>query len=92
MTSSSDSNTEPEEGSVEEEEEFTSDTNVRVKYLGSVLSFVIIAWFLLLVTLSAANVISLSSVTGMISTVLVMLVLAAGTWVFGIDLFDKWSG
>jgi len=82
----------PQEDSNEDEDEsFTNETD-RLKWLGSLMAaFTIIAFFGLIYA-AALGYASFEPITASIFTVLALLVLAAGTWTFGIDLIDKYTG
>lgn len=81
-----------DESEQKDDESFTEDTDVRIKWLGSVLSTFTIVSFFGLVYAVAFGYASFEPVTGAVFTILALLVLAAGTWTFGIDLIDKYTG
>jgi hypothetical protein len=80
----------PENPDEEHGEAFTDDASVRVKYLGSGLAFIVICSFIGLVTISVLGYGSLNSISAGTFSVLALLVLAAGTYAFGIDLVKKY--
>jgi len=83
----------PQEDPDEDEDgSFTNETDTRLKWLGSIMAaFTIIAFFGLIYA-AALGYASFEPITASIFTVLALLVLAAGTWTFGIDLIDKYTG
>lgn len=86
-------NVESDENDGGDEDNFTTKTNVRVKYLGSFIALLIIGGFLGLVYLVALGHASTENLTTLgLGGAFITLVLAAGTWTFGIDLLDKWNG
>jgi hypothetical protein len=87
MTNETESTPEDEDG-----ESFTDETDVRVKWLGSVMASFVITAFFGLVYATALGYATLDPITASVFTVLALLVLAAGTWTFGIDLIDKYTG
>lgn len=80
------------EDSAEDDESFTSSTDVRVRWLGSLMAFLTITAFFGLVYAVSFGYATLEPITASVFSVLALLVLAAGTWVFGIDLIDKYRG
>jgi len=75
-----------------EDESYTTSDNVRVRFLGSALSSVIIlAWFGLMYAV-AFGYASLGGIGASAFTTTVMIVLAATGWVFGVDLVRQWLG
>lgn len=85
--------TPPQEDSTEDEDEsFTSETDTRIKWLGSAMAAFTITAFFGLVYAVALGYASFAPITASVFTVLALLVLAAGTWTFGIDLIDKYTG
>jgi|APHM01.1.fsa_nt_gi hypothetical protein len=71
---------------------FTEETDVRVKWLGSALSAFVITGFFGLVYAVSFGYATFEPITASMFTILALLVLAAGTWTFGIDLIDKYTG
>jgi hypothetical protein len=89
----SQSNNPPQDDdSAEDSPAFTSNTGVRIRWLGSLLAtFTIIAFFGLVYG-AAFGYATFDPITASVFSVLALLVLAAGTWAFGIDLIDKYTG
>jgi hypothetical protein len=75
----------------DDSENFTNETDVRVKWLGSVMAAFVIVAFFGLIYAAALGYASLDPITASIFSILALLVLAAGTWTFGIDLIDKYT-
>jgi len=75
----------------DEDESFTDETSVRVKWLGSVMAAFVITAFFGLLYAAAFGYATLDPITASIFSILALLVLAAGTWTFGIDLIDKYT-
>lgn len=81
----------PDEESAESEESFTEETNIRVKWLGSLMSAFAIIGYYSLVFAVALGYASLDPLTLSVTTVFNLLALAAGTWTFGVDLIDEYK-
>jgi len=80
------------ETNADDSESFTSNTGVRIRWLGSLLATFTITAFFGLVYGVAFGYASLDPISASVFMVLALLVLAAGTWAFGIDLIDKYAG
>jgi len=75
-----------------EDESYTTSDNVRVRYLGSVLSGLILAAWFGLIYAVAFGYASLGGLGATAFTATVLIVLAAASWVFGMDLIKAWNG
>lgn len=75
-----------------DDEVFTTKTDVRVRYLGSVLAFLLIFGWMVLIGAVAFGYASFATISGSAFVITALLVLAAGTWTFGIDLIDAYTG
>lgn len=81
---------EPEDES--EGDSFTRSTQVRVRYLGSVMAALVIVGWMALVGAVAFGVASFGPIGAGAFTITALLVLAAGGWTFGMDLVEKYLG
>jgi len=81
--------TEPEQS---DEDDMTSQDDVRWVYLGSVLAFILTFSLVVLVIAAAAGVLTLSAISQPWFALYSLSVLTAVGWVFGKELVKQWKG
>lgn len=79
-------------GNSTEDEDFTTKTSVRLRWLASALALIIIGVFLALVSATALGAASISMIPQQALHILFVLVLSAAGWTFGLDLLDRYFG
>jgi len=71
---------------------FTTDTDVRLKFFGSMMALLVLSGYYGLILLTVLGYGTLNRLGTYQFAVLALIVLAAGTWTFGIDLIDAYLG
>lgn len=71
---------------------FTTDTDVRIRWFGSVMAFIVLCGYYAIIMMGMLGYGDLSAIGQAEFFVLALVVLAAGTWAFGIDLIDAYLG